>query len=165
MSKKTGFFLTFFLQFWWFLKFVSFRGNLSAKGKQFHLWKKMWFFDTPGTPGGASIVERIFLSRNSHCDICKLKILWLIMTIFWMTHQMTEKVVGKSKVVFFTYQLLYLQNLDIFSRLLLGLKIVAAVIKTWISPAIRSAGITKILKVIQLGFISWFKSVSEFFFP
>ena len=27
----------------------------------------MWFFDTPGTSGGASIGERIFLSPNSHC--------------------------------------------------------------------------------------------------
>ena len=26
----------------------------------------MWFFDTPGTPGGASIVERFSLSSNDY---------------------------------------------------------------------------------------------------
>ena len=57
--KENKGFLTFFLQFWWFLKFVPFEGNLSAKGKQF-LKNKMWFFDTPRTPGGASMVERFF---------------------------------------------------------------------------------------------------------
>ena len=31
----------------------------------------MGFFDTPGTPGGASIIERNFLSPNSHCEYDK----------------------------------------------------------------------------------------------
>ena len=52
-QRKQGFFFTSFLQFWWFLKFVSFGGNLSAKGKQFHLWKKKSDFLTPLGPLGA----------------------------------------------------------------------------------------------------------------
>ena len=66
-SKKTGFFDNFFFNFDGFSKFVPFSVNLSSRTQQCHLYKKIWFFDTSGTPGGASVVEWTVFSPYSHC--------------------------------------------------------------------------------------------------
>ena len=64
--------MTFFLQFWWFLCSLRLFGAiLEQKESTFICEKKMWFFDTPGTPGAGSIVERIFGgSKQPLCKSC-----------------------------------------------------------------------------------------------
>ena len=62
------FFLTFFFNLDGFLKFVSFGGNLSAKGKQFHLQKKKCDFLTPLVPLGAR--QQQSETNFGHLDHC-----------------------------------------------------------------------------------------------
>ena len=50
--RKHVFFWHFFFNFDGFFEFVSFVGNLSAKGKHFHLWKKNGIFWHPWQPWG-----------------------------------------------------------------------------------------------------------------
>ena len=64
MSKKTGFFWHFFFNFDGFWSLCLLEAILAQKDNSFICRKKMWCFDTPGTPGGASIVERIFLGSK-----------------------------------------------------------------------------------------------------
>ena len=72
--------MTFFLQFWWFLKFVSFGGNLSAKGKQFHLWKKNLIFWHPWDPWERVHID---LNKNSVWTGCVYKLLQLLLPCCW----------------------------------------------------------------------------------
>ena len=65
--KENRVFWWFFFQFWQFFAVSTFWGQSKRKRKTVSFMKKMWFFDTLGTPGGASIVERLFLSPSSHC--------------------------------------------------------------------------------------------------
>ena len=64
-SKKTGFFDIFSS----ILMALEVLGVILAQNETILFVKKRLFFDTPGTPGGASIVERFFLSPNSHCAL------------------------------------------------------------------------------------------------
>jgi hypothetical protein len=66
--RKQGFFWHFFFNFDGFWSLCLLGVILSQMENSFICKKKMWFFDTPGTPWGASIMERIFLSPNSHCE-------------------------------------------------------------------------------------------------
>ena len=63
MFKKTGFFWHFFFNFDVFWSLCLLEAILAQKENSF-IWKKMWFFDTPGTPWGASAVERNYFGSK-----------------------------------------------------------------------------------------------------
>ena len=62
--RKQGFFDIFSSILMVFLSLCLLGAILAQKENTFICEKKMWFFDTPGTPGGGSIVERMFFGSK-----------------------------------------------------------------------------------------------------